>query len=400
MTERKRKPSKMLRVLIVEDSPDDAELIELELHRNGYRLQSERVDTQAEMRQALEKQDWNIVLSDHAMPQFSSAGVLSVLEEFDLKLPCIIVSGAIGEEAAVTLMKRGMVDYVNKSQLARLSAAVERALRETALERAREQAEAALKQANNELEARVEARTAELQAEMSRRTETEAALRESEVRFAKMFHASPAATAIFREKDLHYLDANESYLRMIGYSREEVIGYSPLDLGLVESRAAGLLEGEALKRGGEAPLRTKTGETLHLLTKREAVELNGEPCLLSTVTDITERKRTETALLEAIQSVMKDASWFAQSVMDKLAQLDDGGVESSSIAELTPREKQVLEYIAQGKNNKQIARALDIGDQTVRNYISRIYTKLNVHSRAETIVWARERGLVGDFKRG
>ena len=134
---------RLLRVLLIEDSADDAELVLRSLKR-GFETSSRRVDTYEAARQALLDEAWDVVLTDHAMPNFSSAGALELLQELHLELPCIVVSGAIGEEAAVSLMHKGAADYVNKDKLARLGPAVTRALREAEVRRARAEAEEAL----------------------------------------------------------------------------------------------------------------------------------------------------------------------------------------------------------------------------------------------------------------
>lgn len=152
-----------LRVLLVEDSPTDVELIGLELERAGFEVISKRVETAAELRYALQRTAWDIVLTDHAMPRFDSFGVLEGLSESDLDTPCLVVSGAVGEETAVTLLQSGAVDLVHKDKLGRLGPAVKRALREAEGAHARREAEAALKRANDELEQQVETRTTELQ---------------------------------------------------------------------------------------------------------------------------------------------------------------------------------------------------------------------------------------------
>src|SRR5690625_3766909 len=125
-----------LRVLLVEDSHSDAELNELELRRNGFQIESTRVESRDETLRALRDEEWDLVLSDHALPGFSSHEVLELLHELQLDMPCIIVSGAIGEEAAVELLQGGAVDYVNKDKLYRLGQAVRRALREAESARA------------------------------------------------------------------------------------------------------------------------------------------------------------------------------------------------------------------------------------------------------------------------
>jgi PAS domain S-box-containing protein len=134
-----------LRVLIVEDSEDDAILVLRELRRGGYDTTHERVDTAEAMKAALEEQEWDIVLSDYSMPHFSMPAALATVKEKGLDLPFIIVSGAIGEEAAVNAMREGARDYVMKNNLARLVPVVERELRETEARRDHERMQQALK---------------------------------------------------------------------------------------------------------------------------------------------------------------------------------------------------------------------------------------------------------------
>ncbi|HEY9605644.1 MAG TPA: ATP-binding protein [Allocoleopsis sp.] len=122
--------SKPLRVLIVEDSQDDAELVAYELERSGYDLVVERVDTPTRMKTALDKQPWDIIIADYTLPSFSAPAALNLLKERGLDLPFIVVSGTIGEDRAVAAMKAGVHDYVMKDNLTRLAPAVERELRE------------------------------------------------------------------------------------------------------------------------------------------------------------------------------------------------------------------------------------------------------------------------------
>lgn len=119
----------LLRVLLVEDSRDDAELIEMELERGGFAPQLCRVETAAEMRAALDS-SWDVVLSDFNLPQFSAAMALDTLHASGKDLPFIILSGAVKSEDAVTLLKRGAHDFLNKDSLARLIPAIEREVRE------------------------------------------------------------------------------------------------------------------------------------------------------------------------------------------------------------------------------------------------------------------------------
>lgn len=118
-----------LRVLIVEDSKLDAELIQREIATDTGAPTCEVVDTLAAMRQALEQRTWDVVICDYSMPQFSAPAALAFCHGLGLDLPFIVVSGTVGEELAVEMMKAGAHDYVMKDRLARLGPAIERELR-------------------------------------------------------------------------------------------------------------------------------------------------------------------------------------------------------------------------------------------------------------------------------
>lgn len=117
----------------------------MELERNGYNPIYERVDTPAAMNAALNREQWDVIICDHAMPYFSAPAALTLLKEKKLDLPFIIVSGCMGEEIAVAAMRAGAHDYLMKHQLARLVPAIERELREASVRQSRTQAEEKLK---------------------------------------------------------------------------------------------------------------------------------------------------------------------------------------------------------------------------------------------------------------
>ncbi|MBI4322417.1 MAG: response regulator [Chloroflexi bacterium] len=133
-----RKP---LRVLIVEDSKADAELLLIELEKSGYDPTSERVDTAAGMSEALDRHNWDVILADYVMPRFSGLAALELLQARGIDLPFIVLSGQIGEEIAVATMKAGASDYILKGHCARLIPAIERELREAEVRRQRRKAE-------------------------------------------------------------------------------------------------------------------------------------------------------------------------------------------------------------------------------------------------------------------
>lgn len=148
-----KRGGKSIRVLIVEDSEDDTLLVVRELERGGYAVEWARVDTAAAMTEALATGDWNAVLSDFSMPSFSAPAALALLHASGRDLPFIIVSGTIGEDAAVAAMKAGAHDFLAKHNLARLVAAVERELREADERAGRQAAEASLRASEEHLRA-------------------------------------------------------------------------------------------------------------------------------------------------------------------------------------------------------------------------------------------------------
>ena len=125
-------PARRIRVLIVEDADDDAELVLHELRRGGFNPISCRVDTAESMRRELGSGSWDVIISDYSMPDFDAPSALRVLQEHGADVPFVIVSGTVGEDTAVLAMKAGASDYVSKSNLRRLVPAVERELREAA----------------------------------------------------------------------------------------------------------------------------------------------------------------------------------------------------------------------------------------------------------------------------
>ncbi|MDG6719354.1 response regulator transcription factor, partial [Staphylococcus aureus] len=107
----------------------------------------------------------------------------------------------------------------------------------------------------------------------------------------------------------------------------------------------------------------------------------------------TTRRRSELELADAIEAVMKDASWFSRTVMDKLATLRNPHAEAVETADLTPREREVLGLICEGLDDKAIAKRLSLSGNTVRNHVAGIYGKIGVNRRAAAVAWARERGI-------
>lgn len=137
---------KDLRLLIIEDSEDDAQLVVRELRRGGYKLEFRRVDTASDMETALFSQPWDLTICDYSMPSFSAPEALNILNSTGMDIPFIIVSGTIGEETAVAALKAGAHDFLIKGNFHRLLPAIERELQDAEVRRQRKQAEKSLQE--------------------------------------------------------------------------------------------------------------------------------------------------------------------------------------------------------------------------------------------------------------
>lgn len=148
--------SRALNVLLIEDNASDCALAVRMLERGGFSVQWRRIETEPEMREALAAQPWDVIISDYQMPRFNGPAALKILQDHDLDIPFIVVSGTVGEDVAVTMMKAGSQDYLMKGVLTRLVPAVERELLEARNRRERRQALAAVGSAVAQLSATLE----------------------------------------------------------------------------------------------------------------------------------------------------------------------------------------------------------------------------------------------------
>ena len=208
-----------LKVLIVEDSEDDALLIANELEFAGHKPIWKRVETEQAMNDALQTNSWDVCIADYAMPRFSGPAALELVKERGLDLPFILVSGKIGEEAAVEMMKAGAHDYIMKDKLARLVPAIQREIREA--------------------EMRAEHRLAE------------EALRRSEERFRAVIESAQDCIFI-KDRNLNYTHVNSAMAALTGVPVWELLG-----------KEADFIYGEeAAEHIKEVDLRVLSGESI------------------------------------------------------------------------------------------------------------------------------------------
>ncbi|MBI2143725.1 response regulator [Candidatus Woesearchaeota archaeon] len=250
-----------LKVLIVEDSEDDALLLGRELRQGGFEVVSERVDTAKAMAAALKKQEWDIIISDYIMPNFSGLDALKALRASGIDIPFIIVSGQIGEETAVEAMKAGANDYVMKGRLARLLPAVKRELEEASSRREHRKAEADLARHREHIE--------------------------------ELYHNSNDG---YLSVDINnrVVEANKAFLEMSGCSRQEVVS-SDVERFFDSGKEIYALFGrKELVRNIEVGLRKKNGEVVPSKVNVLAIFADGQYIGSSmNITDLSNVRKLE-----------------------------------------------------------------------------------------------------------
>lgn len=242
-------------------------------------------------------------------------------------------------------------------------------------------------------------------ADLEDRRKAEIELKLSEERFAKAFQLSPVPTALLSMDGAVSSNVNEAFATIFGGPRSNSVGAG----GETSMALPGLWAEEAeqakfkrmLKRSGQvrgfdARLRTLEGHIVDCLIAAEPVRINGEAFVLCAIQDITARKRTETELIAAIETVMADASWFSHGVIEKLALMRNPpppGKPATLVEKLTRRERDLLLGICKGATDPEIAAELGLSLSTVRNHLASLYRKIGVNRRSAVVVWARERGI-------
>ncbi len=234
--------------------------------------------------------------------------------------------------------------------------------------------------------------------DLEARRRAEQALRQSEERFAKAFRMAPVPMAVCVQSNWCVIEANGAFATAVGRPRNEIVGRSVTAAGLYLDQATLrdihlALESNQMIRNRDAQLRAPDGLVIDGLLSAESVTIQNEACALFVVQDITERKRSESELINAMEAVMKDASWFSRTVMEKLAQVRRPQAAASEAEPLTAREREVLELICGGQGDAEIANRLRLSRNTVRNHVATLYGKIGVNRRSAAVIWGRERGF-------
>jgi len=285
-----------LRLLIVDDSKDDAALLISTLQNGGYQVESEIVDTEESMRSALENENWDVITSDHSMPKFDAIHALDLAMELRPDIPFIIVSGEIDLNMAVTLMKAGAKDYIQKRELVRILPVIERELIESNLRHIQKKVETNLKT--------------------------------SETRYRRLFESAQDGILILDADSGLVMDVNPFLCEMLEYSKEEFLGKELWELGAfkdVETSKKSFIELQSVGiiRYDNLPLVTKYG-------KHKAVEFVSNVYLVDEVRiaqcNIRDNTDRESSLIE-INKLNTD---LERRVIERTAQLEFANKELES----------------------------------------------------------------------
>lgn len=276
-----------LRLLIVEDCHDDVVMLIRELERANFKPAYEQVSSRSELESALRNRTWDVVLSDHVLPAFGSFEALRLVRQFQPEVPFIVVSGVIGEEIAVAVMKAGANDYVMKDKLVRLASSIERELRELEGRRARKRAELALRETQQELEAAQAIRA-----------------------YLAAIVESSEDAIIGNSLDGTIQTWNAGAEAMYGYKADEMKGRSisllapPHELGEVQNLYDKIRRGERVKRFETVRVR-KDGRLVNVSLTLSPIRDNSGNVIGVSASgrDITARKREEEVRLKLIEEL-------------------------------------------------------------------------------------------------
>ena len=390
-----------LRILIVEDSEDDALLLVRELKRGGYEPTFKRVETARAMSAELKRQKWDIIISDYVLPRFSGLEALKLLKTSKLDLPFIVISGKIGEETAVEAMKAGAHYYLMKDNLPRLVPAIKRELKEATVRTERRLAQDALREqaqvidqihdsvvstnlegyvtswnkgaerlfgysAKEALSNHISFVYPEDQHEFLEKQVIEPLKRkgqhEIEVRMKRKsgedFYAH-LSLSLLRNKE-------GSVTGMIGYS-VDITKRKLAEEALEQSKKQLEIEREALERKNIALREILSQIDAEKISLKEQVTTNVEQVVIPTLLRLKEL--ADPSQVRNFEMLEKDLREIVSPFLHTI---------KSNYAKLSPRELEVCRLIRNGLTSKEIAEVLNLSVMTIHKYRELIRKKLDL----------------------
>jgi PAS domain S-box-containing protein len=276
-----------LRLLIVDDSKDDANQLLRALRPAGYEPAYEIVDTSPTMRTALEHHDWDVITSDHAMPQFSAPEALALAKEIRPNAPFIVVSGEINLDLAVSLMKDGARDYIRKEELERLVPTIAEVMREVEVKR--------------------------------QQKEAERSLQVSEVRYRRLFETAQDGILMLDAATGQITDVNPYLIKMLGFPQSYFVGKRLWEIGTFKDSEASKssfleLQIQGYIRYEDLPLQASDDRRIAVEFVSNVYAVGDKQVIQCNIRNITRRKEAE----EALHQVNAD---LEQQMRDRTAQL-------------------------------------------------------------------------------
>jgi PAS domain S-box-containing protein len=269
--------SRAVKILLLEDMLLDAEVIQAALLDGGIHHELVRVETRSDFVQALEKNQFDLILSDYSLPDFDGISALRIVQDTHSEIPFILVSSSLGEELAIEILKSGATDYVMKHRLGRLAPSVQRALRESQERQERQQAEAKLQEQAHLLD----------------------------LAYERFELAAAAVNCLIYDWNLEsdFVNRTEGLTRILGYSLEEAEPTGawwceivhPDDLQRVKAESA-VVMATSDRYAAEYRVRNKNNQYIYVLDQGIVVsrDVDGNPLrIVGSTTDVTKRKHTE-----------------------------------------------------------------------------------------------------------
>jgi PAS domain S-box-containing protein len=265
-------------VLCLEDDLKDAELFQELLHDSGFLVKMDIVSNEEQFISSLQASNYDIILADYSLPGFDAPAALKLTIMLRPEVPFICVSGTIGEDMAVELLKQGATDYVLKDRIGRLAFAVQRAIEESETKKDWKKAQAELQEKEDEI-------------------------KENELRYRYMFDNNPQPMWIYDLDTLEFLEVNHAAVVHYGYSREEFLSMTLKDIRPKEDIDALLKEIELTRKAynsaGEWRHVKKNGELMCVEVVSYSIFLGEIEARHVMVTDITNRKLAEEKVRES-----------------------------------------------------------------------------------------------------